>query len=167
MRKLISAALVTALVMAGMPAALADDDGDAPQLNESSMMKVALLADFLAGDDAEEPEVIAATTTVDAMRTSGIGWGALFKIYKLATAMDMDPAQLIAGISPDGEFDFGELKNNLTVDQRAVYDSLAKNFGTLVSGEKKADEAAAKAAAKAERKAQREAAKAARGNPGG
>lgn len=62
-----------------------------------------------------------------------------------------DTADVLSIGSESGEFDFGELKNNLTVDQLADYRAGVKNFGQLQKASKAvgADKAAAKANKKA------------------
>jgi hypothetical protein len=183
MRRLITGLIVTGLLAVPVPYAFADEH-EAPELNHQALTKIALLADFIveaAADpdadpdpDADDAALAAATTSVTDLRTLDIGWGALFKILKLAAATGEDPETLVGEIGPDGEFDFGALRNSLEPEQRAIYDSLAKNFGTLVSGDRKAAHAEAKAEAKAERdarkaekRAERDARKAARGQSGG
>lgn len=136
------------MLMSSAPGVLADEEDTATvPLTKSSAMKAELLADFSE----------TATTSVVDLRTSGIGWGALFKIYKLAAAMGVDASSLVGAIGPDGEFAFGELKKALTDEQRAAFDALPKNFGTLVASAVKAPKALEKAAEREERKAARNA----------
>jgi hypothetical protein len=172
MQRTMTGLVVAALMALQMPAVLADE-GEVPQPNEAFTTKVDLLADFVAGDEATEEDTAAAAESVAALRTSGIGWGALFKIYKLAAAMGVDAEALLDEIGPDGEFDFGALRNALTEAEREAYDSSAKNFGTLVAAAHKAGASETKAAKMAERDArkaakmaERDARKAARGQGG-
>ena len=156
--------VVSLLMVLSAPGAFADEgDGETPELNATAQTKVALLADFVAGDPFDEVALATATETVTDMRTSGIGWCALMKIYKLAAALGVDPGELVGEIGADGEFDFGEIKNSLTDSQRAAYEDMPKNFGTLKAAEMKADKAsemkAEKAQGKADRKAERDAGK--------
>ena len=83
-----------------------------------------------------------------ARHNEGIGFGALFKLYKLARAQGVSVDDLLATIPVDenGErdFRFGELRNALTEEQRALYESGPKNLGKLVSAaSKKKDETGA------------------------
>ena len=77
---------------------------------------------------------------VMAHRDAGVGWGALFKLYKLASATGTSVDDLIAQATVDAagerQFDFGAMEQALTPDQRAVYDAGPKNLGQLVSGNK-------------------------------
>ena len=152
-------ALFAALMLASSaPGAFADDgEDDTPNV---SRMKVELIADFVAGDEADEASADAAQESVSDLRTSGIGWGALLEIYKLAAAMGVDAETLISDMSDFDGFAFGVLKNSLTDEQRAAYDAMPKNFGTLKVAEMKAEKAerkAEKAAEKEERKADKKA----------
>jgi hypothetical protein len=142
-------ALLSAIVLiASAPSAFADDGAEST--SQASEMKIQLLADFVAGGESADG---VSTTAVTDMRTTGIGWGALFKIYKLAAAMDVDPSTLVGEIGPDGEFEFsfGELKKALTDEQREAFDAMPKNFGSLQASAMRPDRAAEKADHKAER----------------
>ena len=168
-----SIAVVVLLVSAALPAAaLADDSPDA--LGEDSpsaaqVAKVDLLADYVlilhaqaaatdpaatdpAATDlaATDLAATAARDSISALRDQGIGWGAIFKLVKLRAILG-DTADVLSIGSESGEFDFGELKNNLTVDQLADYRAGVKNFGQLQKASKAvgADKAAAKANKKA------------------
>jgi hypothetical protein len=70
----------------------------------------------------------------------GIGFGALFKLYKLARAKGISVDELLATIPTDAngkrEFGFGQLRKGLTPEQRALHESGPKNLGRLVSGTK-------------------------------
>jgi hypothetical protein len=72
-----------------------------------------------------------------ARRDEGIGWGALFKLYKLASAQGISTDDLLSTIpvneNGEREFRFGELRKALTDEQRALYESGPKNLGQLVS----------------------------------
>jgi hypothetical protein len=71
------------------------------------------------------------------LHEEGIGFGAQFKLYALAAAMDMSVDDLLATIPTDGdgghEFGFGKLRKALTEDQLAALESSPKNLGRLVS----------------------------------
>jgi hypothetical protein len=77
-----------------------------------------------------------------ARHNEGIGFGALFKLYKLARAQGISVDDLLATIPVDEngerEFRFGQLRKALTEDQRALYESGPKNLGKLVSAASKA-----------------------------
>jgi hypothetical protein len=76
-----------------------------------------------------------------ARHNEGIGFGALFKLYKLARAQGISFDELLTTIpvNENGErdFRFGQLRKALTEDQRALYESGPKNLGKLVSGASK------------------------------
>ena len=76
-----------------------------------------------------------------ARHDQGIGFGALFKLYKLARARNMTVDELLATIPRDAngeyEFGFGKLRKALTAEQRALYESGPKNLGRLISGVEK------------------------------
>jgi hypothetical protein len=76
-----------------------------------------------------------------ARHNEGIGFGALFKLYKLARAQGISVDDLLATIPVDEngerEFRFGQLRKALTEDQRALYESGPKNLGKLVSAASK------------------------------
>ena len=75
-----------------------------------------------------------------ARHDQGIGFGALFKLYKLAQAQNITVDELLATIPTDAngqhEFAFGKLRNALSAEQRALYESGPKNLGRLISGVK-------------------------------
>ena len=76
-----------------------------------------------------------------ARHQQGIGFGALFKLYKLAHAKGISVDDLLAsiptGANGEREFGFGQLRKSLTAEQRAAFNSGAKNLGQLVSGKSK------------------------------
>jgi hypothetical protein len=76
-----------------------------------------------------------------ARHSEGIGFGALFKLYKLARAQGISVDDLLATIPVDenGEpdFRFGQLRKALTEEQRALYEAGPKNLGKLVSAQGK------------------------------
>ena len=76
-----------------------------------------------------------------ARHNEGIGFGALFKLYKLARAQGISFDELLAtipvGENGEREFRFGQLRKALTEEQRAIYESGPKNLGKLVSGANK------------------------------
>jgi len=78
----------------------------------------------------------------------GIGFGALFKLYKLARAKGISVDDLLATIPTDAngqrEFSFGDLRKGLTAEQRAGFNSGPKNLGQLVSGKNKQNKSKAK-----------------------
>jgi len=76
-----------------------------------------------------------------ARHDQGIGFGALFKLFKLARAEGISVDALLAKI-PSGEnghheFGFGKLRKELTAEQLAAFESGPKNLGQLVSGKSK------------------------------
>jgi hypothetical protein len=76
-----------------------------------------------------------------AHHNAGIGFGALFKLYKFARAKGISIDELLAttlvGENGEREFRFGQLRKSLTEDQRALYESGPKNLGKLVSAASK------------------------------
>jgi hypothetical protein len=78
----------------------------------------------------------------------GIGFGALFKLYKLARAKGISVDDLLAtiptGANGEREFAFGDLRKSLTAEQRAAFNSGPKNLGQLVSGKNKQNKSKAK-----------------------
>jgi hypothetical protein len=78
---------------------------------------------------------------VIAHHNEGIGFGALFKLYKLARAQGISFDELLTTIplneNGEREFRFGQLRKALTDDQRSLYESGPKNLGKLVSGASK------------------------------
>ena len=78
----------------------------------------------------------------------GIGFGALFKLYKLARAKGISVDDLLAtiptGANGEREFAFGDLRKSLTAEQRAAFNSGPKNLGQLVSGKDKQNKSKAK-----------------------
>jgi hypothetical protein len=76
-----------------------------------------------------------------ARQQQGIGFGALFKLYKLALAKGIGVDDLLATIPTDAngerEFGFGNLRKSLTAEQRAAFEAGPKNLGQLVSGKNK------------------------------
>jgi hypothetical protein len=76
-----------------------------------------------------------------ARHQQGIGFGALFKLYKLARAKGISIDDLLAtiptGANGEREFGFGQLRKSLTPEQRAAFTSGPKNLGQLVSGKNK------------------------------
>lgn len=160
------AVLTAVVMMLSVPGALADEVDESEEVNERSLRKIELIADFASGGTSTEVAIAEATD----LRTAGVGWGAMLKVYKLAAAMDVSASELFVEISADGDFDFGELKKALTDEQRASFEEMPKNLGTLMVAEKKAEIEAKKAekraereARKAEKKAEREERKAAKG----
>jgi len=76
-----------------------------------------------------------------ARHQQGIGFGALFKLYKVARAKGVSVDDLLAtiptGANGEREFRFGQLRKSLTAEQRAAFNSGPKNLGRLVSGKNK------------------------------
>jgi hypothetical protein len=103
------------------------EDGQDPQGNDK-------VAAAIAG------EFNVSTEEVLARHDQGIGFGALFKLYKLARARGISVDEMLATVPKDtnGEFEFGfgKLRKALTPEQRALYESGPKNLGRLVSGGK-------------------------------
>jgi len=94
-----------------------------------------------------------------ARHNEGIGFGALFKLYKLARAQGIAVDQLLATIPTDAngerDFAFGQRRKALTDEQRALYESGPKNLGRLVSAKsKKHDEPAVEGATESGEKPQ-------------
>jgi hypothetical protein len=70
-----------------------------------------------------------------ALHEDGIGFGALFKLYKLAEAKDMTVQDLIAEIEEDGGgWAFGKRFRELTDEEWARTEGLPKNLGQAISG---------------------------------
>ena len=76
-----------------------------------------------------------------ARHQQGIGFGALFKLYKIARAKGISVDDLLAtiptGANGEREFGFGNLRKSLTAEQLAAFNSGPKNLGHLVSGKNK------------------------------
>lgn len=76
-----------------------------------------------------------------ARHNEGIGFGALFKLFKLARAQGITVDELLATIPTDAngerDFAFGQRRKALTDEQRALDESGPKNLGRLVSGKNK------------------------------
>ena len=76
-----------------------------------------------------------------ARQQQGIGFGALFELYKLARAKGISVDDLLAtiptGANGEREFGFGNLRKSLTAEQLAAFSSGPKNLGQLVSGKNK------------------------------
>ena len=94
-----------------------------------------------------------------ARHNEGIGFGALFKLYKLARAQGISVDELLATIPTDAngerEFAFGQRRKALTDELRAIYESGPKNLGRLVSAKsKKHDEPAVEGATESGEKPQ-------------
>jgi hypothetical protein len=102
------------------------------------------------GDDAQGADKIAQTIAnefgvskdeVLARHNEGIGFGALFKLYKLARAQGIGIDELLASVPADAngerDFAFGQRIKALTGEQRASYDSGPKNLGRLISAASK------------------------------
>ena len=69
------------------------------------------------------------------LHDQGIGFGALFKLYKLACATGVDVNDLIAGIEEEGGgWSFGKRFNELTDEEKAQCEGLPKNLGQAISG---------------------------------
>jgi hypothetical protein len=119
-------------------AAELEEGGEAP----GQSGKLALLAGFVAGPDAVDAAVEQAAAAVADVRATGIGWGALFKLYQYAAILDVPVGSLIGEPNADGELELslGELKKMIDPDQWADYDG-PKNFGQLNSASKKAAKA--------------------------
>ncbi len=174
MKKRFLAVAMGLLLVAGSVSGLAatehDEATEDSATSPGQIAKVTLLADFVAGDEADDPEALdAASDNVATLRAMDIGWGALFKLYQYAAIMDMDFEELAAFIdlrTVDGEFEFGfgELKKEMM--EAIGFDEYEgpKNFGQLNSASKKAGKAAERDARKAEKMAERDARKAARGS---
>lgn len=127
---------------------LQDDDGD-----EQGVEAIAqVIADAFSTNEQE----------VLAFHEQDIGFGALFKLYALASAMGMNVDDLLETLTTDGDggymFGFGELRNALTEEQLDALQSGPKNLGQLVSashrpegaGPGAAEEAAAEGLARAQ-----------------
>jgi hypothetical protein len=101
-----------------------DDDGESEA--QGSTEKAQVIADAF-GVSADG---------VMALRDQGIGWGAIFKLYKLSAASGVDVAELAASSTDqDGSqgFSFGQRFRDLTDDQRDTIGGLPKNLGQAVS----------------------------------
>ena len=70
----------------------------------------------------------------------GLGFGALFKVYKLARAKGVSASSLVASfpqVNGEPDPDFGAQFGGLTDDQRARLKDGPKNLGKLISGQAK------------------------------
>ena len=130
----------------------ANDDEDAqPSAQEQEVEKEAEEgkgADKVAQAIADEFGV--SKEEVLARHEQGIGFGALFKLFKLARAEGISVDALLAKIPTDEdghhEFGFGKLRKELTAEQLSSFKSGPKNLGQLVSAKNKHDEGEAKGA---------------------
>ena len=122
------AALTTIFLVVGASPAVADDGEETFRINGKFLIL------FAEGFDATEGDLIA-------LRELGLGHGDLFKLNLYSTVLGVPIEQLLAGatLDEDGEYDFawGELKKTLTDEQIALLDELPRNFGQMVSAEKR------------------------------
>ena len=133
----------SALAGAGPPSPMAGsertDAGDAAtpaiQQQEGEDVEDAQGAAKIAGAIAGEFGV--SKDEVLARHNEGIGFGALFKLYKLAVAQGITVDELLTTVPTDADgerdFAFGERRKALTAEQLAAYESGPKNLGRLVS----------------------------------
>lgn len=116
-----------------------NDGTNSPSVQQQEGAEDAQGADKVAQAIADEFGVT--KDEVLARHNEGIGFGALFKLYKLARAKGISIDDLLASIPTDanGEraFGFGQLRKALTAEQRAAYEAGPKNLGKLVSGSSK------------------------------
>ena len=71
---------------------------------------------------------------VAALRRDGIGWGAIVKLLAIAEVSGVAVDQLLANVQKvDGEyeFDFGSMRNDLTVSQQEELAGMPKGVGHL------------------------------------
>jgi hypothetical protein len=130
----------------------ANDGEDAPpsarEQEAEKEVEEAKGADMVAQVIADEFGV--SKEEVLARHEQGIGFGALFKLFKLARAEGISVDALLAKIPTDEngnhEFGFGKLRKELTAEQLATFKSSPKNLGQLVSAKNKHDEGEAKSA---------------------
>jgi hypothetical protein len=115
---------------AGGPEALQEQQPEGDDAQGASKVAQGIADEFGVSQD----EVIG-------RHNEGIGFGALFKLYKLARAQGISVDELLATVASDAngerDFAFGQRRNALTDEQRAIYDSGPKNLGRLVSGASK------------------------------
>ena len=120
-------------------AVFGDDDGGggevvAQEVEDGDVEGTQKIAEAIAGVEAFE------TTPEDvlALHDQGIGFGAIFKLHALASAMGMSVEDLLATIdkNEDGEYEFafGKLWQSLDQTQAASLSDMPKNLGQLVSG---------------------------------
>lgn len=132
---LMSTALIapTALADEGEPLDTATDIEEDGTLSAAQQFKLEMIADYVAGDEADEETLAAATDQVTALREADLGWGALFKLVMLAGALGEDPANLLGEPDENGEYSigFGELKQMLTDEQLAALADGPRNLGQL------------------------------------
>ena len=116
-----------------------EDDGDTPQdvddEDDGEEAEDGQGAEKVAQAIADEFEVT--PDEVMALHDDGIGFGAIFKLYAIASAMGMSVDDLLATIGTDAEgdheFAFGQLMKSLTEEQLAAMEEGPKNLGQLVS----------------------------------
>ena len=152
--RMLALILLACLALALMGAVCGPSDDDAERIDPASALQEATPepdpddpADGTPGKGQTDKAAAFATEfgvsadQVMVHRDAGIGWGALFKLYKLANATGASVDALIAQATVDAngerEWDFGAMEQALTPDQRAVYDAGPKNLGQLVSGANK------------------------------
>lgn len=140
---------MSALAGAGPAGHVADvvtggDDEASPAVHETNgdVQGTEMIADAIAMEFAEtlglsEEQVMA---DVLALHDDGIGFGAIYKLYQLAVAMDITvggPEDLLALVPTNeaGEpaFGFGKLFKALTQEEMDRLDGLHKNLGQAVS----------------------------------
>jgi hypothetical protein len=126
-----------------------EQEGDAAEDGKGADKVVQAIADEFG---VSKDEVLA-------RHNEGIGFGALFKLYKLARAQGISVDELLATIPTDAngerDFAFGQRRKAMTDEQRALYESGPKNLGRFVSAKsKKHDEPAVEGATESGEKPQ-------------
>jgi hypothetical protein len=80
------------------------------------------------------------------LHAQGIGFGAIFKLYAIATAKGVTVDQLLATVPVDAttgkrNFAFGQMKKSLTEAEAAKLQDGPKNLGQVVSASRRAQPA--------------------------
>ena len=152
MKRVLIIALTTMMLASLAGVALADDEGaeaeeattelqDKAMLAGAQLDKAALLAEYYAGEDgdleASQEEIIAARIgeTLD----HAIGWGALYKLLRLARADGMTLTEYLESLEGEG-FAFGKRFKELDETQWGLIEGDARNLGQLKKQQREADE---------------------------
>lgn len=141
-RSTLFAALVALFLVVGVLPALADDatepteptvEEDADEEPGAINGKFMIL--FAEGFDVGEEELVA-------LRELQLGFGDIFKLNLYASVLGVTVEELVEGAEFDPEtgeyeFDWGTLRQSLTDEQLALLDEMPRNFGQLVSEQRR------------------------------